>query len=205
MDETPATDRGTAGGGGTRLDAPGPSRGAARDASGGDRPADGSGRTAIRFLQINLDHARLASANLTDAMKEGGFTMALVSDPYRPGKKLPKPPSGFQYIAADNDPAAALLVARAPFDLCPLLITPSVVAVRQFTDQPGQTTKIMAADPVIAGLHRMDIVWTSWTREGLPLHRRRRRTPGRKRSSGRDGNAETSGCRDATTPPGRLL
>ncbi|KAH7963902.1 hypothetical protein HPB52_023775 [Rhipicephalus sanguineus] len=129
MDETPAIDRGTAGGGGARLGAPGPSRGAPRDASGGDRPANGSGRTAIRFLQINLDHARVASANLTDAMKEGGFTMALVSDPYRLGKKLPKPPSGFQYIAADNDPAAALLVARAPFDLCPLLITPSVVAV----------------------------------------------------------------------------
>ncbi|KAH7984032.1 hypothetical protein HPB52_016480 [Rhipicephalus sanguineus] len=129
MDATPARDRGTAGDGGERLDAPGPSRGEARDVDEGDRPANGSVHTAIRFVQINLDHARLASANLTDAMREGGITLALVSDPYRPGKKLPKPPPGFQYIAADNNPAAALLVARAPFDLCPLLVTPTIVAV----------------------------------------------------------------------------
>ncbi|KAH7963851.1 hypothetical protein HPB52_023724 [Rhipicephalus sanguineus] len=127
MDETPADARGTAGDRGDRSEAPGRSQDAARDKGGS--PADGSASTAIKFLQFNIDHARLASANLFETMRECSIEIALISDPYRPGKKLPKPPPGFQYVAAEIDPAAAMLVAKAPFDICPLLVTPTVVAV----------------------------------------------------------------------------
>lgn len=127
MDETHADDRGTAGDRGDRSEAPERSQDAARDKGGS--PADGSASTAIKFLQFNIDHARLASANLFETMRECSIEIALISDPYRPGKKLPKPPPGFQYVAAEIDPAAAMLVAKAPFDLCPLLVTPTVVAV----------------------------------------------------------------------------
>ncbi|KAL3203849.1 hypothetical protein MRX96_041691 [Rhipicephalus microplus] len=62
-------------------------------------------------------------------MTELGVSLAAVSDPYRQGKKLPSPPPGFQYIAAERDPVVAVTMQRAPFDICPLLVSDLVVAI----------------------------------------------------------------------------
>ncbi|KAH8037512.1 hypothetical protein HPB51_011661 [Rhipicephalus microplus] len=52
-----------------------------------------------------------------------------VSDPHRPGKKLPSLHPGFQYIAAERDQVVAVIVQRAPFRICPLLVSQLVVAI----------------------------------------------------------------------------
>ncbi|KAL3221555.1 hypothetical protein MRX96_005047 [Rhipicephalus microplus] len=83
----------------------------------------------VLFLQVNLDHTRLATTNLFHHMTELGVSLAAVSDPYRPGKKLPSPPPGFQYIAVERDPVVAIIMQRAPFDICPLLVSELVVAI----------------------------------------------------------------------------
>ncbi|KAL3252681.1 hypothetical protein MRX96_054829 [Rhipicephalus microplus] len=62
-------------------------------------------------------------------MTELGVSLAAVSDPYRPGKKLPSPPPGFQLIAVERDPVVAIIMQKAPFDICPLLVSERVVAI----------------------------------------------------------------------------
>ncbi|KAH6936114.1 hypothetical protein HPB50_013429 [Hyalomma asiaticum] len=106
---------------------PGESR-RTRSGNGGGRDG-GSGPVAVHFIQVNLDHARLATGNLCDRMVEAEIPMAAVSDPYRPKGKLPRLPKGFQWIAAENNPLAAVIVSRAPFDVCPLVTTELVVAI----------------------------------------------------------------------------
>ncbi|KAH7962824.1 hypothetical protein HPB52_018083 [Rhipicephalus sanguineus] len=115
--------------GAVRPGIPEPTQDDVRDGVRDDRSPDGPARMALRFMQVNLDHARLASVNLFENMKEAGIPLAAVSDPYRPGRKLPRPKPGFQYIATETDPAVAVVVAKAPFDMCPLLLSSLVVAV----------------------------------------------------------------------------
>ncbi|KAL3243072.1 hypothetical protein MRX96_020746 [Rhipicephalus microplus] len=62
-------------------------------------------------------------------MTELCVSLAAVSEPYRPGKKLPSPTPGFQYIAAERDQVVAVIMQRAPFDICPLLVSKLVVAI----------------------------------------------------------------------------
>ncbi|KAH7963912.1 hypothetical protein HPB52_023785 [Rhipicephalus sanguineus] len=62
-------------------------------------------------------------------MQATGCSLAAVSDPYRPGKKLPQLAHGFHSIAVEKDPAALIIVHKAPFDLCPLITSELVVAL----------------------------------------------------------------------------
>ncbi|XP_065302947.1 uncharacterized protein [Dermacentor albipictus] len=62
-------------------------------------------------------------------MSETGASLAAVSDPYRPGGKLPRMPPEFTVYAIDRDPAAVVVTRRPPYDVSPLLLSKLVVAV----------------------------------------------------------------------------
>ncbi|XP_075530143.1 uncharacterized protein LOC142563476 [Dermacentor variabilis] len=84
---------------------------------------------SIAFLQLNIDHARLASQNLGDRMTETGVPLAPISGQYRPGGKLPKMTPGFNQYAIDRDPAVAVVTRGLAYDVSPLLTSKLVVAV----------------------------------------------------------------------------
>ncbi|XP_050024763.1 uncharacterized protein [Dermacentor andersoni] len=62
-------------------------------------------------------------------MSETGVPLAAVSDPYRPGGKLPRMPPDFNVYAIDRDPAAVVVTRGPPYDVSPLLLSKLVVAV----------------------------------------------------------------------------
>ncbi|KAL3198022.1 hypothetical protein MRX96_014558 [Rhipicephalus microplus] len=62
-------------------------------------------------------------------MTAGSISLAAVSDPYRPSNKIPHLPAGFGVVASEEDPGAAVTYRQPPFDVCPILVTNSVVSV----------------------------------------------------------------------------
>ncbi|KAL3183342.1 hypothetical protein MRX96_000316 [Rhipicephalus microplus] len=87
------------------------------------------GRLGASLIQVNLDHARLATGTLRERMTVGSISLAAVSDPYRPSKKIPHLPVGFGLVASEEDPGAAVIYKQLPFDVCHILVTNLVVAV----------------------------------------------------------------------------
>ncbi|KAH6940798.1 hypothetical protein HPB50_006873 [Hyalomma asiaticum] len=67
--------------------------------------------------------------NLCDFMTSNNISMAAVCDPHRPRGRMPRLPEGFSSVACEVDPAAAFIMRRPPYDVCPLMVTKWVVAI----------------------------------------------------------------------------
>ncbi|KAH7970986.1 hypothetical protein HPB49_017595 [Dermacentor silvarum] len=80
-------------------------------------------------LTRNLDHARLATQNLCERMRQCEVPLAAISDPYRPCGKVAQLPLGYQKFAVENDPAAMIIAHRPQLDICPLVLAKLVVTV----------------------------------------------------------------------------
>ncbi|KAH7963880.1 hypothetical protein HPB52_023753 [Rhipicephalus sanguineus] len=74
---------------------------------------DSGGVVCVRFLQLNLDHAKRAFTTFFDSMETRDVCIAAVSDPYRPSQ----------------DPLAIIVTRNPPFDVCPVHVSTNVVAI----------------------------------------------------------------------------
>ncbi|KAH7963881.1 hypothetical protein HPB52_023754 [Rhipicephalus sanguineus] len=55
--------------------------------------------------------------------------MAAISDPYRPSRRIPALPHGYLVYAVDQDPGVAIVTRNPPYDICPVHVSPNVVAI----------------------------------------------------------------------------
>ncbi|KAH7963898.1 hypothetical protein HPB52_023771 [Rhipicephalus sanguineus] len=90
---------------------------------------DNRGIVRVNFIQLNLDHAKRAFANLPESMEGRDVRMAAISDPYRPSRRIPALPHGYLVYAVDQDPGAAIVTRNPPYDICPVHVSPNVVAI----------------------------------------------------------------------------
>lgn len=86
-------------------------------------------RLQTSFIQVNLDHARLATGTFCECMVTGSFSLAAVLDPHRPSRKILHLPAGFGLVAVDEDLDAAVIYQQPLFDVCPIRVTRLVVGV----------------------------------------------------------------------------
>ncbi|KAH7963866.1 hypothetical protein HPB52_023739 [Rhipicephalus sanguineus] len=90
---------------------------------------DNRGTVCVNFIQLNLDHAKRAFANLPKLMEGRDVRVAAVSDPYRPSRRIPALPHGYLVYAVDQDPGAAIITRNPPYDVCPVHVSSNVVAI----------------------------------------------------------------------------
>ncbi|KAH7963891.1 hypothetical protein HPB52_023764 [Rhipicephalus sanguineus] len=90
---------------------------------------DNRGIVHVNFVQLNIDHAKRAFANLPETMETRDVRMAAISDPYRPSRRIPALPHGYLVYAVDQDPGAAIVTRNPPYDICPVHVSSNVVAI----------------------------------------------------------------------------
>ncbi|KAH7963908.1 hypothetical protein HPB52_023781 [Rhipicephalus sanguineus] len=80
---------------------------------------DNRGIVHVNFLQLNIDHAKRAFANLPETMETRD----------RPSRRIPALPHGYLVYAVDQDPGAAIVTRNPPYDICPVHVSSNVVAI----------------------------------------------------------------------------